>query len=111
MLIYFVFLVGNRNSGRGSHRISIQPSLSRPHYSVQDVRRITPTKYHYTKGQVRFIQMSGMTIGSMIEADRRLRTYELSMRMHKRLARDAEVGRRYEEDHQGRPSQDVDNSK
>jgi hypothetical protein len=55
--------------------------------------------------------MSGMTIGSMIEADRRLRTHELSMRMHKRIARDAEVWRRYEEDHQERESQDVDNSK
>jgi hypothetical protein len=58
-----------------------------------------------------FLQMSGMTIGSMIEADRRLRTHELAMRTRKRIARDAEVWRRYEEDYQQRPSQDVDNSK
>lgn len=43
----------------------------------------------------RFLQMSGMTIGSMIEADRRLRTHELAMRNRKRMKRDAEVWRLY----------------
>lgn len=43
--------------------------------------------------------MSGMTIGSMIEADRRLRTHEAAVRNHKKIARDAEVWRRYEEDY------------
>ncbi len=40
--------------------------------------------------------MSGMTIGSMIEADRRLRDYEVTVRRNKRLARDAAVWDRYE---------------
>jgi hypothetical protein len=71
----------------------------------------THNAQHHTESQGRFLQMSGMTIGSMIEADRRLRTHELSMRMHKRIARDAEIWRRYEEDHQEHQSQDVDNSK
>lgn len=42
--------------------------------------------------------MSGMAIGSMIEADRRLRLHEVQMRRYKRTVRDAEVWRRYEED-------------
>lgn len=40
--------------------------------------------------------MSGMTIGSMIEADRRLREYEATVRRNKKLARDAAVWDRYE---------------
>lgn len=40
--------------------------------------------------------MSGMTLGSMIEADRRLRQHEVEVRKAKKVARDAEVWRRYE---------------
>lgn len=40
--------------------------------------------------------MSGMTVGSMIEADRRLREYEFTVRRNKKLARDAAVWERYE---------------
>lgn len=40
--------------------------------------------------------MSGMTVGSMIEADRRLRAYEVTVRRNKKLARDAAVWERYE---------------
>lgn len=43
--------------------------------------------------------MSGMAAGSMIEADRRLRDHEVIMRKHKRVTRDAEVWRRYEQDY------------
>ncbi|RMY52990.1 hypothetical protein D0863_14087 [Hortaea werneckii] len=43
-----------------------------------------------------FLQMSGMTLGSMIEADQRLRRHELLIRQQKKLHRDAEVWRRYE---------------
>ena len=42
--------------------------------------------------------MSGMALGSMIEADKRLRLHEVQMRRYKRTTRDAEVWRRYEED-------------
>jgi len=42
--------------------------------------------------------MSGMTLGSMIEADRRLRAHEIVVRQQKKVARDAEVWRRYEQD-------------
>jgi hypothetical protein len=46
--------------------------------------------------------MSGMTIGSMIEADRRLRAFEVSMRRRKRIERDAEAWRRFENDFEER---------
>jgi hypothetical protein len=43
--------------------------------------------------------MSGMTIGSMIEADKRLREHEVVVRRQKVMRRDAEVWRRYEADY------------
>lgn len=42
--------------------------------------------------------MSFMTVGSMMEADRRLRGFEQRVRYQRRLARDTEVWRRFEED-------------
>ncbi|KAF2238703.1 hypothetical protein EV356DRAFT_269121 [Viridothelium virens] len=47
-----------------------------------------------------FLQMSGMTVGSMIEADKRLRAYEVEVRRQKKLARDAQMWRRYEQDYE-----------
>nr|OQO20654.1 hypothetical protein B0A51_10661 [Rachicladosporium sp. CCFEE 5018] len=49
-----------------------------------------------------FLQMSGMTAGSMIEADRRLRSHEVLVRNQKKVARDAEVWRRYEAEYLGK---------
>ncbi|KAH9827849.1 Synaptic vesicle transporter [Teratosphaeria destructans] len=46
-----------------------------------------------------FLQMSGMTFGSVVEADRRLRQAGAAARQQKARARDAEVWRRYEEDY------------
>lgn len=45
-----------------------------------------------------FLQMSGMVVGSMIEADNRLRAHEWSVRQQRKSLRDAEVWRRYEEE-------------
>ncbi|KAK0265050.1 hypothetical protein LTR91_008792 [Friedmanniomyces endolithicus] len=45
-----------------------------------------------------FLQMSGMTTGSMIEADRRLRAHEVMVRRQRVVARDAQVWKRYESD-------------
>ncbi|KAF1957361.1 hypothetical protein CC80DRAFT_42752 [Byssothecium circinans] len=45
-----------------------------------------------------YIQMSGMILGGMLEADDRIRKYEHMIRHQKRLAKDMEVWRRYEED-------------
>ncbi|KAF2446123.1 hypothetical protein P171DRAFT_471737 [Karstenula rhodostoma CBS 690.94] len=49
-----------------------------------------------------YIQMSGMILGSMIEADKRMIAYEHHVRHQKRLRRDMEVWRRYEEDFEAR---------
>ncbi|KAF2474104.1 uncharacterized protein BDR25DRAFT_177846, partial [Lindgomyces ingoldianus] len=49
-----------------------------------------------------YIQMSGMIVGSMVEADKRMVAYEHRVRHHKRMARDMEVWRRYEEDFEKR---------
>lgn len=46
--------------------------------------------------------MSGMTAGSMIEADKRLRAHEVLVRNQKKIARDAAVWRRYEEEYLGK---------
>ncbi|KAF2764265.1 hypothetical protein EJ03DRAFT_33837 [Teratosphaeria nubilosa] len=46
-----------------------------------------------------FLQMSGMTFGSVVEADKCLRQAGAFARQKKALARDAEVWRRYEEDY------------
>ncbi|KAK3325758.1 hypothetical protein B0H66DRAFT_549292 [Apodospora peruviana] len=44
-----------------------------------------------------YIQMSGMVLGSMIEADHRLREYEKTVRMQRRLMRDQAMWRSFEE--------------
>lgn len=52
-----------------------------------------------------------MTFGSMIEADRRLRAHEVLVRNQKKIARDAEVWRRYERDYLGQePAASVQNT-
>ena len=40
--------------------------------------------------------MSGMTLGGMVEADRRLREYEVLVRRQKRVERDQHVWRKWE---------------
>ncbi|KAM0719268.1 hypothetical protein Q7P37_005173 [Cladosporium fusiforme] len=46
-----------------------------------------------------FLQMSGMTFGSILEADQRLRDHGAWQRRQKKVARDSEVWRRYEADY------------
>jgi hypothetical protein len=46
--------------------------------------------------------MSGMIVGSMIEADKRMISYEQHVRHQKRLKRDMEVWRRYEEEYESK---------
>ena len=49
-----------------------------------------------------YIQMSGMILGGMIGADKRMVAYEHRARHQRRLARDMEVWRRYEEEFEKR---------
>ncbi|KAI9855025.1 MAG: hypothetical protein M1824_006469 [Vezdaea acicularis] len=44
-----------------------------------------------------FLQMSGMTLGSMIEADRRLRDYEKGVRLRKSMRQDERVWKAWEQ--------------
>ncbi len=43
--------------------------------------------------------MSGMILGSMIEADSRMRQYENQVRMQRRIARDRAVWEKFEQDY------------
>ncbi|KAF2788118.1 hypothetical protein K505DRAFT_329167 [Melanomma pulvis-pyrius CBS 109.77] len=49
-----------------------------------------------------YIQMSGMILGGMLGADQRIIAYEHRIRHQKRIARDMEVWRRYEEEYESR---------
>ncbi|KAK1778984.1 hypothetical protein QBC45DRAFT_144448 [Copromyces sp. CBS 386.78] len=44
-----------------------------------------------------YIQTSGMILGSMLEADHRIREYEAAMRMRRRIAADQARWRQFEE--------------
>ncbi|CCU77443.1 unnamed protein product [Blumeria hordei] len=46
-----------------------------------------------------FLQMSGMILGACLEADHRIREYEVKVRMYKRMVRDQAVWDGYEEDY------------
>ena len=50
-----------------------------------------------TSSTRRYIQMSGMILGSMIEADHSLRQYEARVRMQKRIQRDRAMWQNFEE--------------
>jgi len=45
-----------------------------------------------------FLQMSGMILGSCLEADHRIRMYEAKVRMEKRMMRDRAVWEHYEQE-------------
>ncbi|KAL3427018.1 imidazoleglycerol-phosphate dehydratase [Phlyctema vagabunda] len=53
-----------------------------------------------------FLQMSGMVMGAMLEADHRLREYEAKVRMHKRMVRDRAVWESYEKEFEQAPKSD-----
>ncbi|RYP25241.1 hypothetical protein DL765_000122 [Monosporascus sp. GIB2] len=46
-----------------------------------------------------YIQMSGMIVGSMIEADHRMRLFEHQIRMQRRIARDRAVWEKFEQEY------------
>jgi len=52
--------------------------------------------------QPRYIQMSGMILGGYLEADKRMINYQHAVRHHKRVARDMEIWRRYEDSYEER---------
>lgn len=56
-----------------------------------------------------YIQMSGMTVGSMIEADKRMRDYEATSRRVRKLKRDQETWKAYEAEYEKRLMSAKDN--
>ncbi|PMD28412.1 hypothetical protein NA56DRAFT_640062 [Hyaloscypha hepaticicola] len=50
-----------------------------------------------------FLQMSGMIMGSCLEADHRIRQYEAKLRMEKRMIRDRAVWEQYEQEFEQTP--------
>ncbi|KAE9374411.1 hypothetical protein N431DRAFT_437847 [Stipitochalara longipes BDJ] len=50
-----------------------------------------------------FLQMSGMILGSCLEADHRIRQYEAKVRMEKRMVRDRAVWEQYEQEYEKAP--------
>lgn len=94
--------VGHLLRHRRPSSLPIQPRLPGPDLPIQSVhafafRNSIPvplTPY------LRFLQMSGMTAGSIIEADKRLRDHGAWQRRQKKVLRDAEVWRKYEEDYE-----------
>jgi hypothetical protein len=46
--------------------------------------------------------MSGMILGGYLEADKRMINYQHRVRHHKRVARDMEIWRRYEDSYEER---------
>lgn len=50
-----------------------------------------------------FLQMSGMIMGSCLEADHRIREYEAKVRMQKRILRDRVAWEKYEEEYEQAP--------
>jgi hypothetical protein len=58
--------------------------------------------YYSSLTQTSYIQMSGMILGGMLEADKRMVAYQHRVRHHKRVARDMEIWRRYEDSYEER---------
>jgi hypothetical protein len=48
---------------------------------------------------LRYLQMSGMIVGSAVEADRRLRAFEAQVRAHRRMVRDQALWRSYQQEY------------
>ncbi|KAI9697952.1 MAG: hypothetical protein M1836_004305 [Candelina mexicana] len=90
--------------------LTVQFKVSVPHPSYQTILFVRSSIHRVQelmkKSTISFLQMSGMTIGSMIEADRRLRKYEGTVRREKRLVRDARVWDRYEREYEAKDEDD-----
>jgi hypothetical protein len=92
--------------------LSLESNVQRFHGSIQSVMRHLLYVEHTTSYSMillkianqsySFIQMAFMTLGSMMEADRRLLAFEQRVRHQRRIARDTEVWRRFEEDFEER---------
>ena len=70
--------------------------------TVQFKTYVSPFPYCLPLTQRSYIQMSGMILGGYLEADKRMINYQHRVRHHKRVARDMEIWRRYEDSYEER---------
>lgn len=61
-----------------------------------DVERVSCCSDFFFSPLTRYLQMSGMLAGAMIEADHSMRQYEAHVRMQRRLARDRAAWQQFE---------------
>lgn len=80
----------------GSSRPCIKVSLSSLNGNASRDTADTTRKRTNVGGS--YIQMSAMVLGSMLEADHRLREYEARIRMQRRLMRDRAKWERFEQE-------------
>lgn len=98
-----MFIVGRFLRRRRRRGIRLLAALPGPDCAVQDVRSTSPVLTHTDADQHdRYIQMSAMIFGGMIEADARMVRYHQAVRSHKKLQSDIAVWRAYENEYEER---------
>lgn len=91
--------MGNRRCNSGCGRMGLVAYISSNDNSVQSVCPIEScTSAVECSRDSSYIQMSGMVLGGMVEADWRLRQYEYQMRMQRRWQKEKAKWDRYEEE-------------
>jgi hypothetical protein len=75
------------------------------HHFIEDSRSNSRCMYailltaYCSLTTVRYLQMSGMIIGSAVEADQRLRLFEAQVRAKRRMVRDQALWRSFHEEY------------
>ena len=82
--------------------IRLLAALPGPDSAIQDVRSYLKLDHSNVDRTCRYIQMSAMIFGGMIEADARMVRYHQAVRSHKKMQSDMAVWRAYENEFEGR---------
>lgn len=90
--------VGSCHSYLGCGRICHVSYLSWVNDSIQSVSIVQFVSFIVKLTSKRYIQMSGMVMGGMIDADRRIRDYEATVRVQRRMRIDRATWERYEKE-------------
>lgn len=101
--------MGTRYCGVGSCWVRLRPGVQSDNSSIQGVGSIYETASLYPHPHadvyVSYIQMSGMIMGGMIEADHRLRQYEEQIKLQQKMMRQREKWQRYGEEFASHPKE------
>lgn len=92
--------MGNWRTDSRGYWTSVFPDIPQHNHPIQSVwhHLSLASNYEEMTNPNRYLQMSGMILGGMIEADHRLRLYEYQMRMQRRVMREQAKWERYEEE-------------